>query len=152
MNEVWWIGLRIYLIAGTLPPWCQKCWLCSVDWRCCAARNCRPTNDIKLLLMFLIFITARPIITCVYPVIFRQKRMYGTSVALISSWITALFIRMTGKSTVSELVCQRDVCLPFHQRLSDFSPDVPDASHQAYLLTTLLITMNVFSGAVPGPD
>jgi len=75
------------LIAGTLPPWCQKCWLCSVDWRCCAAKKCRSTNDIKLLLMFQIFITARPIIMCVYPVIFRQKCMYGTSVTLISSWI-----------------------------------------------------------------
>ena len=55
------------LIAGTLPPWCQKWWLCSVDWRCCAARKCRPANDSKILLMFRIFITARPIITCVYP-------------------------------------------------------------------------------------
>jgi len=33
------------LIAGTLPPWCQKWWLCGVDWRCCGARKCRPTND-----------------------------------------------------------------------------------------------------------
>ena len=74
-NEVWWVRIATpsaNLIAGTLPPWCQKCWLCSVDWRC-AARTYRPTNDIKLLLMFRIFIIARPIITCVYPVIFETE-------------------------------------------------------------------------------